>query len=290
MKNEMTKNTKLHNLTTVPKEKIWFVINTFFTIMYLCWRIFFTIPVEYGLISTIAGLALLVVEVLGMVEAMVHYANMSVVRKYDLPKVPENAYPDVDIFIATHSEEVGLLYKTINGCKRMIYPDKRKVHIYLCDDGKEKKEEKEVTERPKGIVSLLIWFIKQIFQGVSEEVDETPRNDSNFYGRKEMRELAKRMGIKYLDRPDNKGAKAGNLNNALKNSKSPYVVTFDADMIPQKEFLLKTIPYLVDAELKNKKKKEKDKIKLGFVQTPQAFYTPDLFQFNLYSERVIPNE
>ena len=72
----MTKETKSFNLLTVPKEKIWFVINTFFTIMYLCWRIFFTIPVEYGVISTVAGLALLIVEVFGMAEAMVHYANV----------------------------------------------------------------------------------------------------------------------------------------------------------------------------------------------------------------------
>ncbi|MBR5598165.1 MAG: glycosyltransferase [Lachnospiraceae bacterium] len=244
MKNEMTKEIKLYNLLTIQKEKIWFVINTFFTVMYLCWRIFFTIPVEYGVISTVAGLALLIVEVLGMVEAMVHYANMSVVRKYELPQVSEDLYPDVDIFISTYSEEVSLLYKTINGCKRMHYPDKSKVHIYLCDDNR----------RPK------------------------------------MRRLAERMGINYLDRPDNKGAKAGNLNNALAHSSSPLVVTFDADMIPQSEFLLKTIPYFIDAQLKNQNKKEEDKIKLGFVQTPQAFYNPDLFQFNLFSERRIPNE
>ncbi|MCM3698552.1 glycosyltransferase family 2 protein [Paenibacillus macerans] len=30
--------------------------------------------------------------------------------------------------------------------------------------------------------------------------------------------------------------------------------------------------------------------KLGLVQTPQSFYNPDLFQFNLYAEQGIPNE
>lgn len=30
--------------------------------------------------------------------------------------------------------------------------------------------------------------------------------------------------------------------------------------------------------------------KLGLVQTPQSFYNPDLFQFNLYAEQEIPNE
>lgn len=226
------------------KGKGWFLVNMFFTIMYLVWRVFFTIPFEYGVVSIVAGFALLIVEVLGMVEAFVHYANMYSVKGYELPVVPLELYPEVDVFIATYSEEADLLYKTVNGCKYMEYPDKSKVHIYLCDDNR----------------------------------------------RPEIRALAEKLGVNYLDREDNKGAKAGNLNNALAHSSSPYVVTFDADMIPKSDFLMKTIPYFIDAEIKNKGRKEEDKIKLGFLQSPQAFYNPDLFQFNLFSESRIPNE
>lgn len=225
------------------KGKSWFLVNMFFTIMYLIWRLFFTIPFEYGIVSIVAGFSLLIVEVLGMVEAFVHYVNMYSVKGYELPVVPLDMYPDVDVFIATYSEEPSLLYKTINGCKYMEYPDKSKVHIYLCDDNR----------------------------------------------RPEMRALAEKMGVNYLDRENNEGAKAGNLNNALAHSSSPYIVTFDADMIPKSDFLMKTIPYFIDAEIKNKGRKE-DKIKLGFLQSPQAFYNPDLFQFNLFSETRIPNE
>lgn len=50
-------------------------------------------------------------------------------------------------------------------------------------------------------------------------------------------------------------------------------------MIPRKEFLMETVPYF----LQNKEK-------VGLIQTPQSFYNQDLFQFNLYSERDIPNE
>ncbi len=227
------------------KGKIWFFVNMFFTIMYLMWRIFFTIPFEYGIVSIVAGIALLVVEVLGMVEAFVHYANMYSVEGYPFPEnLPLDEFPDVDVFVATYSEEVDLLYKTLRGCTRMKYPDPKKVHIYLCDDGH----------------------------------------------REEMRALAARLGVNYLDREDHEGAKAGNLNNALAHSGSPYVVTFDADMIPRSNFLMKTIPYFVDAELRNRDRKEEDKIKLGFLQSPQSFYNLDLFQFNLYSESRIPNE
>ena len=42
---------------------------------------------------------------------------------------------------------------------------------------------------------------------------------------------------------------------------------------------METVPYF----LQNKEK-------VGLIQTPQSFYNQDLFQFNLYSERDIPNE
>ena len=31
-------------------------------------------------------------------------------------------------------------------------------------------------------------------------------------------------------------------------------------------------------------------MKIGLIQTPQSFYNPDLFQFNLFAENTIPNE
>ncbi len=31
-------------------------------------------------------------------------------------------------------------------------------------------------------------------------------------------------------------------------------------------------------------------MKIGLIKTPQSFYNPDLFQYNLYAEKTIPNE
>ncbi|WP_291546963.1 glycosyltransferase family 2 protein [Clostridium sp. HMP27] len=226
------------------KNRVWMVLNSVLTCVYLFWRIFYTIPTEYGLVSLIAGISLITVEVLGALEAAVHYFNMHKVENIPLPSVPLDMYPDVDIFIATYSEANDILLKTVNGCLYMDYPDKSKVHIYLCDDSR----------------------------------------------RPEVRKLAKDMGINYIDREDNKGAKAGNLNHAMLVTSSPLIVTLDADMIPKHDFLMKTVPYFVDAKIKNTNCKEEDKIEIGFVQTPQSFYNPDLFQFNLFSENRIPNE
>ena len=96
--------------------------------------------------------------------------------------------------------------------------------------------------------------------------------------RKEMKDLCKKMKIKYLSREDNKDAKAGNYNNALNNTNSPYVAVFDADMRPSRDFLMKCVPYLFLDE------------KIGFVQLPQSFSNPDIFQQKFKLNNYIPLE
>ena len=104
------------------------------SLIYIGWRIFFTIPVGYGIISTIAGIALVVSEAIGVLEAFSHYKNMSTDKFKEMPEVSPDLYPEVDVLISTHSEVPELLYKTVNGCIHMKYPDLNKVHIYICDD------------------------------------------------------------------------------------------------------------------------------------------------------------
>ena len=84
--------------------------------------------------------------------------------------------------------------------------------------------------------------------------------------RGELEDLAKEFGAHYLARKRHDFAKAGNYNYALKQSSSPFVAVFDADMRPSKDFLMKTMPFFVKRK------------KLGFVQTPQCFRNPDIFQ------------
>ena len=220
------------------------IVGAFSTLIYLGWRVYYSIPFEYGAVPVAANLILLVVEALGFVESIVMFGHLVRMRAHPLPTIPEDAWPDVDVFIATYNEPVELLRRTVNGCVHMKYPEKSKVHIYICDDNR----------------------------------------------RPEMRALAEEMGVGYFDRPDNSGAKAGNLNHALGLTSSPYIVTFDADMIPQSKFLLKTIPYFVDVELREKERPENERLHLGLLQTPQCFYDPDVFQHALYSEKRAPNE
>ncbi|PQP84159.1 glycosyl transferase [Paenibacillus sp. PCH8] len=236
------------------RQNIFFIITMILMTIYLLWRTFFTLPWGEGVLNVIFGILLIVAETLTVLTTFeLFFQKMQKERtQLDFPTAPPEYYPDVDVFIATHNEPVDLLYKTVNACTFMDYPDKQKVHIYICDDG----------------------------------------------ARPEVEELAKQFGIGYLGFPGNKDAKSGNLNNALSKTSSPLIATFDADMIPQHTFLMKTVPYFLlstfikeNGEWRLRQEDEMDKnFKLGLVQTPQSFYNPDLFQFNLYAEQGIPNE
>lgn len=237
------------------KEKVWIVIALISMAVYIGWRLFFTIPDHnvYGWLATICGICLAVSETISMLEGTEHFARLGKKSEPDMPVVPFGWYPDVDILIATHNEETELLYKTVNGCRHMDYPDKSKVHIYICDDG----------------------------------------------NRPEMAELAKKMRVGYFGLADNKEAKAGNLNHAIGKTTSPWIVTFDSDMIPTHNFLMETVPYIFLPRMKKKKdgsweerteEEKNEKYKIGFIQTPQSFYNPDMFQYNFFSESRIPNE
>lgn len=96
--------------------------------------------------------------------------------------------------------------------------------------------------------------------------------------RQEFREFCEKIGIGYVTRPDNFHAKAGNINSALKRMTSPLVAIFDCDHVPTRSFLQVTVGWFL---------KEK---KLGMLQTPHHFYSPDPFERNLRSYRIVPNE
>lgn len=96
--------------------------------------------------------------------------------------------------------------------------------------------------------------------------------------REEFRAFAATAGVGYIIRPDNKHAKAGNINHALKKTRGDLIAIFDCDHIPTRSFLQLTVGWFL-----------RDK-KLALVQTPHHFYTPDPFERNLGNFKKVPNE
>lgn len=95
--------------------------------------------------------------------------------------------------------------------------------------------------------------------------------------RPEMQALAQELGCHYLTRPDNKHAKAGNLNHAIAKTNGELIVCFDADFIPTRNFLTRTVGFFQDPNT-------------ALVQTPQSFYSVDPIARNLGLENILVPE
>ncbi|ELR97791.1 glycosyltransferase [Gloeocapsa sp. PCC 73106] len=95
--------------------------------------------------------------------------------------------------------------------------------------------------------------------------------------RPEMAQLSRELGCKYLTRPDNSHAKAGNLNHALGKTTGELIVVFDADFVPTRNFLKRTVGFFQDKQV-------------ALVQTPQSFYNIDPIARNLGLEEILTPE
>jgi len=95
--------------------------------------------------------------------------------------------------------------------------------------------------------------------------------------RPEIKKLAAELGCEYFTRKDNAHAKAGNLNAALARTNGELIVFFDADFVPTKNFLERTVGFF-------------QKEKIALVQTPQSFYNHDPIARNLGLEDILTSE
>ncbi len=83
--------------------------------------------------------------------------------------------------------------------------------------------------------------------------------------RPEMEQLAKLAGARYLTRPDNSNAKAGNINAALTRTGGELVLMLDADHVPMPDTLDAMVGYFDDE-------------RVALVQSPHDFFNHDSVQ------------
>lgn len=93
-----------------------------------------------------------------------------------------------------------------------------------------------------------------------------------------FRAFCEELQVGYLTRPDNRHAKAGNVNAALAATGSDYVAIFDCDHVPTRSFLQVCMGWFLRDD------------KLAMLQTPHVFFSPDPFEKNLDTFRAMPNE
>jgi cellulose synthase (UDP-forming) len=92
-----------------------------------------------------------------------------------------------------------------------------------------------------------------------------------------LKAFCEAKSVGYLTRPDNAHAKAGNINHALGQTNAELVAVFDADFVPQQNFLMRTVGFFADP-------------RIGIMQIPHAFYNYDPMQANLSLRKSLPDE
>ena len=124
----------------------------------------------------------------------------------------------VDIYVTVAGEPVDIVRRTLKAAAQIDYPS---FHIYILNDGKvaNKSNWQEIESLPDEINAKLISCITRSKAG---------------------------------------GAKAGNINHALKLTKAPFVAVLDCDHVPRTDFLSSMMGYFSDP-------------KVAFVQSPQYY-------------------
>lgn len=97
-----------------------------------------------------------------------------------------------------------------------------------------------------------------------------------------LREMCERLGARYHTRPDNRHAKAGNINACLATLRGlpdppDFIAVLDADFVPHADFVPRALALFHAPDV-------------GLVQTPQHFLNPDPIQHTLGIVKAHPDE
>ncbi|MFD1913073.1 UDP-forming cellulose synthase catalytic subunit [Halodurantibacterium flavum] len=209
---------------------------------YWFWRLTTTLPPPGLTPDFIFAVALFVVETYAI---MVFFLNALLTadptERPMPPQVAPDDLPTVDVLVPSYNEPIEMLSVTLSAAKNMIYPTHKRT-VVLCDDGG--TDQRCMSDNP------------ELAKAAQER-------------RRDLQALCAELGVTYSTRERNVHAKAGNMSAALERLNGDLVVVFDADHVPSRDFLARTVGYFVDDP------------KLFLVQTPHFFINKDPIQRNL---------
>lgn len=217
---------------------------------YIVWRVMTTLPPSDEPLAMTLGIILFLAEAYTILMVALNFFVISdPIRRLPQP-LPEDKslWPTVDVYIPTYNEDPDLVGHTVRAAVAMDYP-KEKFTVYLLDDG-----------------------------GTDQKVSHPETGASARRRAEELKELCRRLGAVYMTRERNEHAKAGNMNAAFARTTGDLVAVFDADHVPVREFLTRTVGYFVRDQ------------KCFLVQTPHAFISPDPIEKNLKLSESVPGE
>ncbi len=227
---------------SLPARVALLAVASVIVLRYWFWRLTATLP-EPGLTASfIFAIMLFAVETYSILVFFLNALISADPVDRGLPKRLEvDQLPTVDILVPSYNEPVEMLSITLSAAKNMIYPARLRT-VVLCDDG----------------------GTDQRCNSPDEGIARAARTR-----REELKALCAELGIVYSTRARNEHAKAGNMSAALERLSGDLVVVFDADHVPSRDFLARTVGYFVEDP------------KLFLVQTPHFFINKDPIERNL---------
>lgn len=218
---------------------------------YWSWRLLETLPPVGFTPSFIIGAILFAIETYSILVFFLNgFLTADPTTRPFPPKVEPEDLPRVDILVPSYNEPTEMLSVTLSAAKNMIYPAKLRT-VVLCDDG----------------------GTDQRCQSDNLELAQAAQER-----RRELQQLCRDLGVTYSTRARNEHAKAGNMSAAMEKLDGDLVVVFDADHVPSRDFLARTVGYFVEDP------------KLFLVQTPHFFINKDPIQRNLNLTEACPPE
>ncbi|MGZ9809911.1 UDP-forming cellulose synthase catalytic subunit [Pseudoroseicyclus sp. H15] len=218
---------------------------------YALWRVFETMPDPGFTLSFIIATLLLLAEAYSVaVFFLSTFIISDPTRRPFPPTVAPERLPTVNVLVPSYNEPTEMLRITLAAAKNMVYPAE-KLTVVLCDDG-----------------------------GTDQRCNSSDKKlaQASRARRADLKALCAELGVMYSTRAKNEHAKAGNMSAALEKLDGDLVVVFDADHVPTRDFLARTVGYFVDDP------------KLFLVQTPHFFINKDPIQRNLQLSEKCPPE
>jgi cellulose synthase (UDP-forming) len=218
---------------------------------YWIWRLLETLPPADQPVSLAAALLLFTIETYAIaVFFLTAFINADPKNRPMPRRVHAAELPTVDILVPSYNEPTDMLSVTLSAAKHIHYP-REKLRVVLCDDG-----------------------------GTDQRCNHPDPKiaEASKARRAELQQLCRDLGVIYSTRARNEHAKAGNMSAALSRLDGDLVVVFDADHVPSRDFLARTVGYFVENP------------RLFLVQTPHFFLNSDPVERNLGLAPTCPAE
>ncbi len=153
-------------------------------------------------------LCLILVYSIAQFHLLIHYLRRKKNRTSQYPSTEDETLPTVTVQLPVYNEPL-VIERLIDHIVRLDYP-KDKIHIQVLDDS-------------------------------TDETSLLCQQKTNEYA-------VTGVNIEHIHRTDRQGFKAGALQHGLATAQGELIAIFDADFLPEADFLRKTIPYFKEVK------------------------------------------